>query len=102
MGMRPAPDCLRAVLAVALMISPACRHAGVAAGEDAGAGAGDADASDKAGGSDADVAEATAALGCGCPPGEYWIEVKSDTGSPVIIDELLRAPYVQQPVNPTC
>src|SRR4051812_10192316 len=88
----------RAAIAAAMLLIGGCRH-GVGNERDGGLSDGDVlgkDAvalpSSDAGGdlvalstdgqaaSDSDLADGGAEPGCGCPPGDYWIEVTDDLG----------------------
>ena len=88
---------LRPVAALALLAS-ACHHAG----------GGTTDAGGTEGGSDVQLdpgspgAADGSPLGCDCPPGDYFLEVKSAPGSAVVVDQTWLAPFMQKPIPDSC
>lgn len=88
----------------ALAGSGGCGRTGVALspGPDAAAPPADSSLADT-GGPDHGIETAVpATVNCGCPPGDYWIEVKSDPGAAFPVDQTFRRAYVQKPIEQTC
>jgi len=53
-------------------------------------------------GADATWGDDASPLGCDCPLGDYFLEVKSAPGSAVVVDQTWHAPFMQMPIPDTC
>jgi hypothetical protein len=109
---------LRTVVAFALLLASGCHHTGGSGGTtDAGESEGGSDmqvdlraeegsrgpdASGEVGAADATGSDEASALGCDCPPGDYFLEVKSTPGSAVVVDQTWQAPFMQTPIPDSC